>query len=187
MSLLQQIKNFAKQAHGDQQRQFMPEPYIAHPIRVMERCSEYTDDRPVLAAALLHDVLEDTTVTKKQMQDFLLSVMNEKDALITLQLVVELTDVYIKKNYPTWNRRKRKQREMQRLADTSSEAQTIKYADIIDNSLTIQNAESDFVRKYLFECRDLLRSMKKGNPALRDKAIYIVQGCIGRVETPSYK
>lgn len=179
MSLvLQLIQDFATQAHGDQQRQFVPESYIAHPIRVMETCKPHTADRSILAAALLHDVLEDTPVTNVQLQDFLISVMVESEAKRTLQLVIELTDIYTKANYPQWNRRKRKVKETQRLGKVSPGAQTIKYADIIDNSLTIQNAGTDFARKYLFECRSLLREMRKGDPELWSVANETVDRCI---------
>lgn len=62
MDILKNIEEFARQAHGDQQRKFADEPYIMHPIRVMQLCGEYASDLPVLSAALLHDVLEDTAV-----------------------------------------------------------------------------------------------------------------------------
>jgi (p)ppGpp synthase/HD superfamily hydrolase len=57
---LETIKDFANKAHGDQKRRYTPDKYVVHPIRVMELCKEYTNDVTVLAAALLHDVLEDT-------------------------------------------------------------------------------------------------------------------------------
>ena len=60
---LEKIRHFADQAHGGQLRKYTPERYIVHPVRVMETLKKYTDDLTVLAAALLHDVLEDTTTT----------------------------------------------------------------------------------------------------------------------------
>jgi (p)ppGpp synthase/HD superfamily hydrolase len=58
--ILAAITDFADIAHGSQMRKYTPERYIVHPARVMRLCQEYTDDVTVLAAALLHDVLEDT-------------------------------------------------------------------------------------------------------------------------------
>lgn len=45
--------------HKDQKRKVQHDPYISHPYSVAVILSEYTDDQEVLAAALLHDVLED--------------------------------------------------------------------------------------------------------------------------------
>src|SRR3954469_23818249 len=114
-AVLEKIKDFADQAHGDQKRKYTPERYIVHPVRVMELCQRYTTARPLLAAALLHDVLEDTPVTTFQLHRFLALVLNEKEAAQTVQLVIELTDVYIKATFPRWNRRKRKAVEAARI------------------------------------------------------------------------
>jgi len=100
---LKAVQDFAGKAHGEQMRHYTPDRYIVHPIRVMQLCTEYTQDETLLAAALLHDVLEDTQVNKEAMLCFLLSVMEEDKAKRTLGLVIELTDVYTKKKYPTWN------------------------------------------------------------------------------------
>lgn len=179
---LQQIQDFADGAHGEQLRKFAPERYIAHPIRVMELCREQTKDTAILAAALLHDVLEDTPVQEQALQDFLLSVLPEAQALRTLRLVVELTDVYTKKNYPEWNRRKRKARETARLEATSADAQTIKYADIIDNSVEIAHQDTDFAMVFLQECRALLKKMPKGNPILYERAVATVDAGIRHLQ-----
>ncbi|HRO70751.1 MAG TPA: HD domain-containing protein, partial [Chitinophagaceae bacterium] len=98
-TLLQQITDFATRAHGSQRRKFADEPYINHPVRVMKICRQHTDDICVLAAALLHDVLEDTSTSREQIHDFLKTVMNDEDCIRTLKLVVELTDVYTKAQY----------------------------------------------------------------------------------------
>ena len=173
--VLQQVQDFADGAHGEQMRKFAPERYIAHPIRVMELCREQTKDMTILAAALLHDVLEDTPVQQEAIRDFLLGVMPEAQAQRTLRLVVELTDIYTKKHYPEWNRRKRKAKETERLADTSADAQTIKYADIIDNGAEIVYQDTDFAEVFLRECRALLKRMDKGNPILYKRATGIVE------------
>jgi (p)ppGpp synthase/HD superfamily hydrolase len=125
----------------------------------------------MLAAALLHDVLEDTDTTTHEMQDFLLTIMDRNAALDTIKMVDELTDIYTKENYPDWNRRKRKDKEAERLSKVSANAQTVKYADIIDNSKDILNAGKQFAKKFFFECRTLLRVMDKGNEQLRGLAI----------------
>jgi guanosine-3',5'-bis(diphosphate) 3'-pyrophosphohydrolase len=175
-NVLEQVKAFATKAHGEQRRKFADEPYIAHPIRVMEICAAHTKDVAVLAAALLHDVLEDTAVKKDELQVFLNGVMDSTKAQRTLLLVDELTDRYVKANYPQWNRRKRKSKETERLEKTSAESQTIKYADIIDNSAEIAHQETDdFAIVFLKECQALLKRLDKGNPVLHQRALDTVQ------------
>ena len=54
----------AIEAHGDQRRKYTGEPYITHPIhvaKILEDSVEHTTE--MLAAAILHDVVEDTPVT----------------------------------------------------------------------------------------------------------------------------
>lgn len=172
--ILKQIIAFVDQAHGDQTRKYTPDRYVVHPVRVMRICQKYTDDLPVLAAALLHDVLEDTPVSKQQIADFLDTVMSPTQREKAVSLVVELTDIYTKGNYPQWNRRKRKQMEVDRLAAVSADAQTIKYADVLDNSIEITRYDPDFGKRFLAEARDLLRHARQGNGDLRVKAMAVV-------------
>ena len=169
-TLLQQIIDFATRAHSSQRRKFADEPYINHPVRVMKICRQHTHDMCVLSAALLHDVLEDTSTSKEQIHDFLKTVMSHEDCIRTLKLVVELTDVYTKGQYPDLNRRQRKAKEFERLAGVSAQAQNIKYADIIDNSQDISNAEAEFARIALHEYKTLVRVMVAGSAELRKKA-----------------
>lgn len=173
--MLEQIKDFADSAHGEQMRKYTPERYIVHPARIMNICKEYTNDITILAAALLHDVLEDTPVTKEEIKDFLLELMNATQAERTVKLVEELTDVYVKRNYPQWNRKKRKAKEANRLEKTSADSQTIKYADIIDNCKEIVNQQTDdFGEKFLLECKNLLARINKGNTSLYQRAVETV-------------
>jgi (p)ppGpp synthase/HD superfamily hydrolase len=179
--LLEQIKEFADKAHDDQKRKYTAERYIVHPVRVMKMCRRYTSSMPVLAAALLHDVLEDTDVRRSEMHNFLSTVMSEKDAAQTTHLVAELTDVYTKSSYPRWNRRKRKAKEAERIEKTSADSQTIKYADIIDNSKEIATEDPDFAGVFLRECKMLLKKISKGNADLYKEAIVTVEECLGKV------
>ena len=172
--ILEKITAFADQAHADQKRKYAEERYIQHPLRVMKTCQDLGFPLPVLAAAILHDVLEDTDITVQQLKDFLLTVMKEKDVNRTLALVIELTDIYTKDRYPGMNRRRRKIKEADRMEKISAEAQTIKYADIIDNSKAITEHDPDFAQVYLNECKILLEKMKKGNKELRQKAIEVI-------------
>ena len=78
-----------------------------------------------------------------------------------------MTDVYEKSAFPQWNRRKRKKMELERLKQCSPEAQTIKYADILDNSQEITAHAPDFAPRYLEESLSILQEADQGNEALR--------------------
>jgi len=175
---INQIIAFADKCHGEQMRRYQPDRYIVHPTRVMEICRQYTSELPQLAAAILHDVLEDTPVTMEELAEFLQTVMSEPAAAKTIQLVLELTDVYVKEDYPDWNRRKRKDKEAARLGKTSAAARTIKYADIIDNAPEITEKDPDFAQRLLPEYKALLRKMTKGNAALYERATTLINQCL---------
>src|SRR5690625_6165578 len=61
--MIKQAKAFAKKAHANHKRKISKEPYITHPIRVAERLEKAGCSEDVIAAAYLHDVVEDTPYT----------------------------------------------------------------------------------------------------------------------------
>lgn len=62
--LILKAYEFAKLKHGDQKRK-SGEPYIIHPVQVAYILAGLELDESTICAALLHDLLEDTDVTKK--------------------------------------------------------------------------------------------------------------------------
>ena len=60
----------ADKAHEGQTRA-SGEPYIMHPLAVAEILANLQIDHETLIAALLHDVVEDTSYTKEDIEDFL--------------------------------------------------------------------------------------------------------------------
>ncbi|MGH8686689.1 MAG: RelA/SpoT family protein [Burkholderiales bacterium] len=59
---------FSEAAHAGQKRQ-SGDPYISHPLAVAEILAAWHLDGQALVAALLHDVMEDTSVTKAEISD----------------------------------------------------------------------------------------------------------------------
>ena len=169
--IVEKVRAFATRAHEGQMRKYADEPYIRHPERVMKTCETHTDAVHILCAALLHDVLEDTTVTEKEMFSFLEDISDTQTANKIMSLVIDLTDVFVKKDYPQWNRRKRKALELERLEKTSPDSQTVKYADIIDNTNDIVGNGDGFAVVFLRECRTVLKKMDKGNSELYAQAL----------------
>lgn len=175
--LLKKVYDFADKAHHGQVRKYSREKYINHPERVMKICQEYTNENSILSAALLHDVLEDTAVGEKEIRTFLEEVMMHSEAEKTFLLVVDLTDIYIDDNYPKFNRQKRKTKEAERLSNVHPDAQTVKYADTIDNAVDIVENDKDFGRVFIKECQYLLSKMDKGHPDLYQRAVITVDKC----------
>ena len=62
---LESAYHFSEAAHEGQFRQ-SGEPYISHPLAVANILAQWHLDSQALTAALLHDVMEDTSVTKKE-------------------------------------------------------------------------------------------------------------------------
>lgn len=158
---------FARKAHGDQQRKYSHEPYIEHPKRVAEMVRKVPHTQAMICAAYLHDVVEDTPVNILQIEE----EFGEEVA----RLVHELTDEFMKENYPSLNRKERKKRETKRQSSMSPEAKTIKLADVIDNTRDIIKNDKDFSRRYIPEMEALVEALQGGNFKLLMKACYEVQ------------
>jgi GTP pyrophosphokinase len=65
---LEEAYRFSGAAHAGQRRQ-SGEPYVSHPLAVAEILAGWHLDGQALMAALLHDVMEDTSVTKAEISD----------------------------------------------------------------------------------------------------------------------
>ena len=65
---LQDAYQFSENAHQGQFRK-SGDPYISHPIAVAKILTQWHLDSQALTAALLHDVMEDTSVTKNEISD----------------------------------------------------------------------------------------------------------------------
>ena len=65
---LAEAYRFSEAAHAGQRRQ-SGDPYISHPLAVAEILAGWHLDGQALMAALLHDVMEDTSVTKAEIAD----------------------------------------------------------------------------------------------------------------------
>jgi len=63
LSVLDEAINFAVIAHAGAVRKGTNRPYILHPLEAAAIVSTMTDDKNAIAAAVLHDVVEDTELT----------------------------------------------------------------------------------------------------------------------------
>lgn len=105
MELELKAKEFATRAHTGQLRKYTGTPYIEHPEAVVElvRSVEHTEE--MLAAAWLHDVVEDCGVTFGELCDYF--------GWGTYDLVYHLTDV----SHPTDGKQKTENRKTWSMSD----------------------------------------------------------------------
>lgn len=150
---------FAKHWHGKQLRKYTGEPYIVHPVAVAQIVASRTQGVEMIAAAFLHDVLEDTDATVADLEEFGLGFG-------IARLVVELTDV----SEGQGNRAERKAIDRERLREASDWAKTIKLADLIHNSESIIEHDENFAKVFMREKADLLEVLEGGDPVLFKRA-----------------
>lgn len=116
--------DFAARKHENQRRKHGDVPYINHPIGVARILTESgVFDADVLAAALLHDTLEDTATTRGE----LVREFGQKIA----DIVCEVTDD------KTLSKVERKKRQIEHAAELSKEAKLVKMADKLYNVMDV--------------------------------------------------
>lgn len=167
-TLVQDADTFAEWAHGEQKRKYTGEAYIMHPREVAEIVASVTDDDVTIAAALLHDVVEDTGVSIERIEELF--------GFEVAEVVYGLTD----QSLPTdGNRAVRKAIDREHLANGCERVHTIKLADMISNTRSILRHDRNFAKVYLKEKAELLKVLTRGNKDLMRKARNQVEkGCI---------
>lgn len=69
MELLSEASTFAVKAHDGMRRKRAGLPYILHPMEVAVIASSMTSSQEVIAAAMLHDVVEDAGVSIQELEE----------------------------------------------------------------------------------------------------------------------
>lgn len=150
-------EQLAIELHKGQKRKYTNEPYINHPRSVVGILRDVDiEDENTLAAAWLHDVIEDCGVNRAYVANFI-----GEDAA---DLVVALTDPPAVSGGA--NRTLRKLDSRDRLAAADARAQTIKVADLLDNTESIVEHDPNFAKVYMREKALLLPSLNKANAIL---------------------
>ena len=131
--LLDRAIIFAVKAHHNTERRGKGFPYIVHPMEAVEIVSTITPDQELLAAAALHDTIEDTDVTVEQIRAEFGDRIAELVHAESDQINGELFDG--KNEEETWHARK--QAAIDRLAAAPHDAKIVAMGDKLSNMRAI--------------------------------------------------
>jgi GTP diphosphokinase / guanosine-3',5'-bis(diphosphate) 3'-diphosphatase len=162
-SLILRAASFAADRHRDQRRKGADEsPYINHPFAVASAlCDEGgVTDGELLAAALLHDTIEDTATTQEELR----RAFGTRIAGI----VAELTDD------KSLSKAERKRLQLDNASHVSRDAQQLKIADKLCNLREILSsppADWPLFRKYQYFdwAKAVVDQVRASNPGLAEK------------------
>ena len=128
-ALLDRAIIFAVRAHSGTERRGKGYPYIVHPLEAVEIVATMTADQELLAAAALHDTVEDTDVTVEQIR----AEFGDRIAA----LVAEESDQFEAgvSEEDSWHARKRA--AIDRLATASRDAKIVALGDKLSNMRAI--------------------------------------------------
>ena len=152
---LKGVLAFATKAHEGQTRKHTGEPYITHPIRVAFAAAEAGLTRSAIAAALLHDVIEDTDYT-------LTDIMSRYGAVVT-EMVWGLTNAEARGMAEPGvdNRATRKAMDREWLGTmVGPDVKTLKVLDMLDN-LNDWPVSDKFLDIMLDEMSALMQAMSE--------------------------
>ena len=151
--IITRARELAYQAHAGQQRKYNGEPYIVHPEAVAAQVAWVLDGHPMrgeaVAAAWVHDVVEDSDITHEDIRNIIGSRR-------VARAVWFLTDLDKRHG----NRAYRKAFDAGRLSAAPDWVQTIKVCDLMDNTKSIVAEDPEFAKVYLAEKRRLLGHLR---------------------------
>lgn len=164
--LIKKARRYATEAHSriNHRRKYSQDPYDVHLGDVAKIVASAGGDPEMVAAAWLHDVVEDTSAS-------FLDIEREFGPELAA-LVEELTDV---SRPADGNRATRKAIDRAHLACASARAKTIKLADLIDNCRDVCAHDPEFARVYLTEMASLLEVLADGDQVLYRRAMAMLE------------
>ena len=135
-SLLDRAIMFAVKAHAGTERRGKGFPYIVHPLEAVSIVATITSDQELLAAAALHDTVEDTDVTVDQIRT---EFGDRVASLVSTETDVVFDD---RSEEDSWH--DRKQAAIDRLAAVSRDAKIVAIGDKLSNMRAI--ARDEFIK-----------------------------------------
>lgn len=158
--IVAKAKTYAINAHKriNHRRKYTNKPYDIHLKAVAELVGSVSDDSEMIAAAWLHDIVEDTPLTHGDIE-------NEFGEQIAAY-VYQLTDLSRPRD---GNRATRKLIDLEHISLASAAGKTIKLADLIDNLKDIAKHDKKFIVVFLNEAVAYLDVLSQGNNVLYSK------------------
>ena len=127
--LLDRAIIFAVKAHHNTERRGKGFPYIVHPMEAVEIVATITPDQELLAAAALHDTIEDTDVTVEQIR----TLFGNRIAELVHAESDQFTEGVSEED--SWH--DRKQAAIDRLTHASHDAKIVAMGDKLSNMRAI--------------------------------------------------
>lgn len=150
--LINEARMFAIAAHEacGHKRKYTGESYWKHLERVANIVADYGGTDEMIAAAWLHDTIEDTSITEQ--------ILVEHFDWNVAILVTELT------NNKAVDRKTRKALEIERFKSASGQACTIKLADILDNGRCfLRSGDEQAIETFMREKGVLINHLREGS------------------------
>ena len=161
-ALLNRAYVYAMKAHGNQKRA-SGDPYFSHPLEVAAILTEFKLDDATIVAALLHDVIEDTDVTRAEIDQMF---GKEIGALVEGLTKIKKLDLVTKKAEQAENFRKL-------LVAISSDIRVllIKLADRLHNMRTLEHMRPESRRRVSEETLEIYAPLagRMGMQTMRDE------------------
>ncbi len=163
--------SFAARRHRDQVRKDRKTPYAAHPMRVLFILRDLfgIDDREVLAAAALHDTIEDTATDRDD--------ITERFGKTVAGYVADLTK---DKRLPE---EERERRYREQLNEASVPVKLCKLADTLDNLIDAAGLSAGARRKAAGKAAQLLASFEPDLQKDYPHVLELVRSRLGELET----
>lgn len=163
--LAERAKAFAKEKHKGQLRKFEQLPYFIHPKRVAHILFQFKESKyldHLIAAAYLHDTLEDTDTNYKELRKNFGKIVAD----IVMQLTSDKTLI---------SKVGKAQYLADKMVNMTSYTLTLKLADRIDNVNRLSMQNEDFKNKYLVETRYIVDRLKKERPLTQTQKNMIME------------
>lgn len=155
---------FAIITHEGQPRKYSDEPYRVHLKEVADTVARVGGTPEMIAAAWLHDSVEDHPDKVSH------ALIKKNFGETVAHYVYCLTDV----DKSMGNRTMRKAMDRERLRLAPNEVKTIKLADLLSNTPSIEYRDPKFAKTYMPEKRELLPALVGGDATLHAEASAIV-------------
>jgi guanosine-3',5'-bis(diphosphate) 3'-pyrophosphohydrolase len=161
----------AAKSHASQKRKYTEEKYIVHPAAVALAVKKNNGSVEVEAAAWLHDTLEDTDLTYRE----IVVLCGTEVANLTLGC----TDIITR----GLKREDRLEKNIMHVKNGDERVQQIKMFDMLDNVKTIKDHDKPFAKIWIREKLEMIKAMDKLDRKTLTNLSIEMQRCLTEVES----